>query len=280
MHYGYSLLEDCFFNVGPVISLLKRYPTVVNRSWILRGQSLTGVLYQKSYTRQNCQDDNLTAICLVVEWDGMNDVMKQILKLASHEDLGHMSYREIGRTIGGVHPQTVKNALEKLISNGMLTADVNRNIIRKVDPSKTTGSLVPIPIFGSANAGPATIFADETLQGYLQISKTLLPKDIRKIFAVRVSGNSMNNARVKGNLIEDGDYALVDASQTDPRDGIVLSTIDDVANVKRLSRDEINGRIILSSDSKEDFAPIYIDADDTETYRINGVVIDVMKVPK
>lgn len=210
----------------------------------------------------------------------MNDAMKKILSLAKNKDLGKMSYREIGRELGGIHPQTVKNSIEKLIAAGMLTADVNRNVIRKVDPSKATGSLVPIPIFGSANAGPATIFADETLQGYLQISKSLLPKNVKRIFAVRVSGNSMNNAKVKGNFIEDGDYVLVDASQTDPTDGIVLSTIDDVANIKRLAREEKNGRIILSSDSKEDFAPIYIDADDTETYRINGVVIDVMKNPK
>jgi SOS-response transcriptional repressor LexA len=208
----------------------------------------------------------------------MHEIQQKILELAKKHDLGSLSLRKIGELIGQPHPQQVKHHFEKLVSAGLLKASFDRKVVKRVDVSKVNTGIVLVPIFGSANAGPATIFADEALQGYLHVSKSLLPKVAKKVFAVRVSGNSMNKAKVKDDYIEDGDYVIIDAQQVSPKSGsVVLSTIDDVANIKRLVRDEKNGQIILASDSKEEFAPIYINATETESYRINGTVVGLFK---
>ncbi len=213
----------------------------------------------------------------------MHEIQQKILELAKKHDLGSLSLRKIGELIGQPHPQQVKHHFEKLVSAGLLKASFDRKIVKKIDVSrKTVDGLLLIPIFGSANAGPATIFADETLQGYLHVSKSLLPKTRGKVFAVRVSGNSMNDASLNGKTIDDGDFAIVDSGQTDPPSGkYVLSVIGDVANIKRLVKDEENEQIILASDSKEkSYSPIYIHEDEKDTFRISGVVVEVMKDPK
>ena len=89
----------------------------------------------------------------------------------------------------------------------------------------------------------------------------------------------MNRATVNGLTIEDGDYLLVDSEQTDPRNGdIVLSVIDDMANIKKYVWDEANNQIVLVSQSTKDIPPIYIHEDDS--FMINGKVIQIIKKPK
>ncbi len=90
---------------------------------------------------------------------------------------------------------------------------------------------------------------------------------------------AMNRAMVNGNTIEDGDYLLVDSDQTSPSNGdIVLSVIDDMANIKKYVWDEANNQIVLVSESTKDIPPIYIHEDDS--FMINGKVIQVIKKPK
>jgi SOS-response transcriptional repressor LexA len=72
----------------------------------------------------------------------------------------------------------------------------------------TSDNFVQVPVFGSASAGAAAMFADQYVEGYLRVSKRLV-KD-RNIFAVQVNGTSMNKAVVNSKTIESGDFVLVD----------------------------------------------------------------------
>jgi repressor LexA len=138
--------------------------------------------------------------------------------------------------------------------------------------------MLSIPIVGSANCGPATIFANENIEGYIKISKSLLRK-CKNIFAIRAQGLSMNQSIVNGNNIEDGHYLIIDSSDTSPSSGdVVLSIIDEMANIKKYIWDEENNQIVLVSESTKDIPPIYIHEDDS--FMINGKVIQVIKKPK
>ena len=89
----------------------------------------------------------------------------------------------------------------------------------------------------------------------------------------------MNKALVDGKTIEDGDYLIIDTERRTPRTGeIVLSVIDDMANVKRYIWDEKNNQVVLASDSTQNIPPIFIHEDDS--FMINGTVIQVIKSPK
>ena len=88
----------------------------------------------------------------------------------------------------------------------------------------------------------------------------------------------MNKASVDGKTIDDGDYVLVDTEDKNAKSGdYVLSIINGMANIKKYAEDTQNRQIILSSESKNYFPPIYIHEDDD--YLINGKVVDVLKKP-
>ena len=143
-----------------------------------------------------------------------------------------------------------------------------------------TSSLLSVPILGTADCGPATMFADQNIEGYLKISKNVLGlKAIGDFFAIRAFGNSMNRAKIAGRNIEQGDYVIVDPKQKSPHNGdYVLSIIDNVANIKKFFRDVKNKLIMLLSESTETYPPIYIGQ--SENYFVSGKVIYVIKKPK
>ncbi|MCD8563924.1 MAG: S24 family peptidase [Candidatus Pacebacteria bacterium] len=148
---------------------------------------------------------------------------------------------------------------------------------KKERKSSLASPFVSIPIVGMANCGPATIFAEQNIENHLKVSSRMLPKT-EGIFAVRADGISMNRAKINDKTIDDGDYLIIDSTYLAPKNkDIVLSIIDEQANIKRFIRNE-DGSIVLMSDSTRDFPPIYIHEDDE--FFINGKVIDVIKKPK
>ena len=89
----------------------------------------------------------------------------------------------------------------------------------------------------------------------------------------------MNKTKINGNTIEDGDYLIIDSSDTNPKNGdVVLSVIDDMANIKKYIWDEKNHQVVLVSESTKDIPPIYIHEDDS--FLVNGKVIQVIKKPR
>ena len=210
----------------------------------------------------------------------MHRIQEKILNLAESSSLNGLSLRKIAGKIGENkdQPQKINHHLLQLQSKGLIHWDKKKKIIRRIISGKTEKSgLVSIPILGAANCGPATLFADQNVRGYLKISKQFLPRNKKNIFAIRAVGPSMNKANIEGNSIEDGDHILIDSNYQNPQNKeYILSVIDDVANIKKFIKEK--DKIILLSESTEDIPPIYIHEDDK--YLINGKVVQVIKKPK
>lgn len=164
--------------------------------------------------------------------------------------------------------------LEK-VSNQPRSINLNSNeVIRTIVPKKIKS--FSVPVLGSANAGPATIFAEANISGYLKVSRNdLNRKD--GIFALRVEGDSMNKAKIDGKNLVEGDFVLIDSEYKNPKNGdYVLSVIDGCANLKKFEKDTKTGAIRLISESKNPkHKPIYVSSEDD--FMINGRIISVVK---
>jgi len=213
----------------------------------------------------------------------MHPVQIKLLNLSEDVNLGKMSLRQMAKLIDEKYPETIKHHLNQLIKKGFLKGSLNSDKIEKVKRGKIGDSdLINIPILGRANCGPANIFADQCLQGYLKISKRVIDishnKD-RNIFAIKASGNSMNKANINGNNIEDGDYVIIDGDNHNPKDrDYVLSVIDETANIKKIFINKNKKQIALLAESTENYSPIIIHPDDK--FIINGIIRNVIKKPK
>ena len=204
----------------------------------------------------------------------MHKLQEKLLRAIGRENLSGMTLRDIGGLVGEKSAQKIKHHLTQLSKNGFIAYNPARREIRRVQKISKEG-FVSLPIVGSANCGPATIFADENITGYLKVSKKLVPRG-GKLFVLRAEGSSMNKAKINGKNIEDGDFVIVDAEQQNPESGqYLISVIDEMANIKKFVLDRKNNRIILKSESTRDYLPIFIHANDK--YRFAGRVVDVMK---
>jgi len=216
----------------------------------------------------------------------MHKIQEQLLKVAQEKNLGQYTLREIGSFIGEPAPQKVKHHLLQLQAKGLIKINKAKGMIKKTIQEwkgmSRNGKLLSLPILGAVNAGPAQIFAETNIEGFLRISSSLLepPKTREKrLFALKVVGPSMNRATIKGKRIEDGDYVVVDADDKNVKSNdIVLSIIDGMANIKKFNLDKHNNQVVLTSESTKDFPPIYIHPNDD--FMINGKVIQVIKKPK
>lgn len=202
---------------------------------------------------------------------------EKLQRLARMVDISKLSYREIGKRIAApgdkpVHPQIVKNAMAKL---GLESA-----------PYTTTTALapklIPIPVLGVANAGPATHIAGSSDRGTIKVSASLLPSsNYNDFYALEVDGESMNKATIRGNAIENGAYVIIDSSKRTPKEGDVVTVVyDDLANIKKVHFDFENELIVLHSESTNNFEPIVINPHDNWEGLIGGTVIHVVKKPK
>ncbi len=209
----------------------------------------------------------------------MHKTQRQLLDLISNnENLGSQSLRKIAEMVGANgQPQTVKHHLEKLRDLGLIQMNLRENILKLVKKGKQNISnsvLFSVPVVGSANCGPATIYADQNIQGYLKVSPSLLPANKHKLFALVADGDSMNNCKINGKSIEDGDYVLVDSEYKSFKDNdVVVAVIDDMATIKEYNKN--SDSIVLKALSTKKYLPIYLHQDDN--FILNGKVVDIIK---
>jgi repressor LexA len=207
----------------------------------------------------------------------MHYIQQKILGLADNLNLKRDGLRQIGRLLGEVHPFKISYHLKKLEENGFIKIDKKTGVIDRVkneEPQK--GLFLAIPVLGSANCGPANIFAEENLEGYIKVSKKII-KAGDGFLAIRASGNSMNKANINGQNIGNGDYVIVDTKKQPETNDYVLAIIDNCASIKKMllsSKDKI---ISLVSESTENHPVIFIHENDR--FLINGVVKYVIKKP-
>lgn len=212
----------------------------------------------------------------------MHIIQKQLLDLiATHDDFGSYSLRKIAEMVGAEgKPQTAKYHLQQLEKDGMIQMNLEAGVIKLVKRGYAKASASPIyslPVVGSANCGPATIFAEQNVDQYLKISSSLLPRNKSNLYALIADGDSMNKAEVEsGKVIESGDFVLVDSEYKNYKKGdIVVAVIDGLATIKRYREDKENKMIVLEADSTHKYLPIFIHEGDD--FQISGKVVGIIK---
>ena len=159
--------------------------------------------------------------------------------------------------------------------------NLEEGVIKLVKKGYSTASLSPIyslPVVGSANCGPATIFAEQNISQYLKVSSSMLPRNKSNLYALIADGDSMNTAKVgeTGKTIESGDFVLVDSENKNYKNGdIVVGVIDGMATIKRFKEGKIHNRIVLEADSTGKYLPIFIHEGDD--FQLSGKVVGIIK---
>lgn len=217
----------------------------------------------------------------------MHIIQRKLLELSKKENIAKFSLREMARAIGmpNESPQKIKHHILQLQKKGFIAIDRVKGVMGRTtgEPSwakgllKKTARLFSIPIIGTANCGPATIFAEQNFQGFLRTSSKLIGRSKPNgLYAIKTDGSSMNRAEINGKHVEDGDFVIIDKEDKNAKTGdVVLAIIDNKATIKRFIDDRKNGQIVLKADSSFDYEPIYIHSNDV--FFINGKVISVIK---
>lgn len=212
----------------------------------------------------------------------MHNKQKQLLALIDNDpNIGSYSLRTIADKIGVPdRPQIVKYHLQQLEKAGLIQMNLDQGIIKPVKRGfvkSTVNTMFSLPVVGSANCGPATIFAEQNVQQYLKVSSSMLPYNKKDLYAIVADGSSMNLANVDGkNTIQNGDFVLVDSGHNSYKNGeIVVAVIDGLATIKRYRFDKENQRIVLEPDSTEKYLPMFIHEDDD--FRLSGKVVGIIK---
>ena len=212
----------------------------------------------------------------------MHDTQAKLLTLAKQNpNLGKMSLRQIAKFIDAEgKPQVVKYHLRKLEEAGLIQLNLVRGVIRPVRKGiqgKVQSMFYSLPIVGTANCGPATVFADERIEGYLKVSAKMLPHRKSELYVLVADGPSMNRAVIHdGDTIEDGDFVVVDSAARSPKhNDVVVAVIDGMATIKRYREDAKKNRIILEAESTEDYRPIFVH--ESDDFSISGKVVGVIK---
>jgi len=135
-------------------------------------------------------------------------------------------------------------------------------------------SFIDVPILGMANAGIPTIYAEENKLGFLKVSQSIVKK--RKLFAIQVKGNSMNECQVNSKKIRNNDFVIVDPEDRSFKNkDNVLVEIDGLATIKSYKKLDKNKIGLFPMSADKIHKPIYLTPADS--FMIAGKVIDVFK---
>jgi len=116
-------------------------------------------------------------------------------------------------------------------------------------------------------AGGGSFEVGSTIEGYYAFDKEWLKRRgaADRMVLMDVFGNSMTPE------IKDGDAVLIDQSQSDIIAGAIYAVgVDETIMVKRIEKHP--GKLVLLSDNRE-YAPIFLNAEETESIRIIGKVL-------
>lgn len=212
----------------------------------------------------------------------MHKNQRILLDLAQTHNLAQMSLREIGEVTGiGENPQLIRHHLQQLVKNGFLSIDKKTGQMKLASEQQDEkAALISIPIMGQANCGEALSFADDQIQGYIQVSPSLLKKRAKMPYALRAVGESMTAAKIPtfGSQlagIDDGDYVIIDGQERiATNNDYIVAVIDGLANIKKLKHDDYGVRLV--SESKQPYPPIMISPDEQENF-VSGKVLAVVK---
>ena len=193
--------------------------------------------------------------------------------------------REIGEHFGIRSTNGVNDHLKALERKGyLLRGELKSRALSVIDGGRSParllrmsrrelsavgeGEVVQVPVVGKVAAGEP-ILAQENITDHVRIDSVLLGDSGRKVFALRVSGDSMI-----GDGILDGDYIFVRKQLQAGPGEIVVAMIEDEATVKRFYPE---GDRVRFQPSNPRLKPIYVSRDDFRETQIIGVVVGIYR---
>lgn len=156
----------------------------------------------------------------------------------------------------------ITQIVEALEKKDLLKRDDDRRLyLVENDNYADLGNIFSMPVYGLASCGEALAYAQDNVEGYLQVSKSLFrSSEPARLFAVKALGDSMNK-----DGIGDGDYVIFEKyeNQGDLEGKIVVAVINGMATIKRFKN--VGGGIVgLFPHSKNKIhQPIFIHESDS-----------------
>jgi repressor LexA len=139
-----------------------------------------------------------------------------------------------------ITPKGAYDHLKAIEKKGFIKTEKNRS--RAIELVKTNTDvdfdMIKIPLVGRVAAG-VPILAEENIEEYLTFPRSMIPANSeRDIFALRVTGDSMIDAK-----INDGDIAIIKKTSTAENGDIVVALIDDEATLKYFYKEKDHIRL-------------------------------------
>ena len=128
--------------------------------------------------------------------------------------------------------------------------------------------VVEVPVVGKVAAG-MPLLAEENITDTVRIDSFFLGPEARRVFALKVTGESMI-----GDGIFDGDYIFIRKQLHAAAGDIVVALIEDEATVKRYYPE---GDRIRFQPSNAKMKPIYVRREDFRETQIIGLVVGVYR---
>lgn len=177
--------------------------------------------------------------------------------------------RDICQGLGLKSTSTAHGYLERLEKNGYIRRDPSKTrAIELIEednglPEESFVSAVNVPLLGQVAAGQP-ILAEENLEEYLPMPKSMVPYDDKNTFALEIRGESM----IKAGILN-GDKIIVRQTQIAENGDIIVAMIENEATCKRFFKEKDRIRLQPENDLME---PMYFD-----NVQILGKVIGLIR---
>lgn len=215
----------------------------------------------------------------------LTKIQKQVLEFLKKEvkESGRSpSYKAIATHLGYNPPENNINAARKhvlaLEKKGYIDKEKGTGKTKIIE-NKSEELIIEVPLVGATSAGSATQIAEPNVEAeVLQIDRRLFERfpDDKKLIALRIEGDSMNNHVVNGVKLRDGNFVVVEYTTTIQTGDVVLAIIDNCATIKVFSKDR-NQIILLPNSQENSFLPIYLDK--FSDFLVQGKVIAALENP-
>lgn len=208
-----------------------------------------------------------------------NTILEAIREFVEREKENPNTYRlhkfleEQGVRAGSL--KGTAQVVEALEKKDLIKRDEERRIFLVENENYADwGNIFSIPMYGLASCGEALAYAENNVDGYLQISKSLFrEKDPAKLFAVKALGDSMDKEE-----IGDGDYVVFEKCEPDQdfEGKIVVAVINGLATIKRYKKLKHGIVGLFPNSTNKTHQPIYLD--ESDAILIAGVFRKVLPV--
>lgn len=158
--------------------------------------------------------------------------------------------------------KSVMQVIESLEKKELIKRDRSRKLYMVENKNYTNfKNIFSIPVYGLASCGEALAYAQDNVDGFLQISKALFrDKEESLLFAVKALGDSMDKEK-----INDGDYVIFEKYENneDLEGKIVVAVVNGMATIKRYKKVSEDVIGLFPKSTNPIHQPIFIHKSDT-----------------